>query len=172
MKSGLADFLSRPERVMNGVTRMMAEAEAPPRELLAARSELRSLNGARGASRSTTRAATCRRASSSIGAGSWRRASANWSHAPEGAAIEALRRDLLGILEKLRERISVGGDEDFELLLRAVDAQIATAEGATIRDADGLISRGSFAAIELASVRQLRNGEIAVIPFVIDVSFS
>jgi len=79
---------------------------------------------------------------------------------------------LLGILEKLRERISVGGDEDFELLLRAVDAQIATAEGATIRDADGLISRGSFAAIELASVRQLRNGEIAVIPFVIDVSFS
>ena len=30
VKSGLADFLSRPERVMDEVTRMVAEAEGRP----------------------------------------------------------------------------------------------------------------------------------------------
>ena len=162
VKSGLADFLSRPERVMDEVTRMVAEAEAPPRELLTARSELAELERRQGRlaqlyTRSDMPPSVLEAESRTLADRRWKleaRIRELEPRAPRGAAIEALRRDLPGILEEIRERISRGGEDDFELLLRAVDAQIsATAEGATIAGTLPIIDQSceSFATIERTS---------------------
>ena len=141
VKLGLAEFLSRPERVLDEVRRMVAEAEAPPPELVAARAELaeverRQARLAQLFTRSDMPASVLQAESQALAERRWKleaRIRELEPRVPQGIAVEALEADLPGILEAIRGRISGAGEEDFALLLRAVDAQItATADGATI----------------------------------------